>query len=88
MHAAVYVGAFRYDSDNQTITQLTSYSANPLIQEPDRRYRLMYTDYLSLIAQFQINYIATRSETARKFEVEPRTDLVYTSNRIRVFSVS
>jgi len=88
MHAAVYVGAFRYDSDNQTITQLTSYSANPLIQEPDPRYRLMYTDYLSLIAQFQINYIATRSETARKFEVEPRTDLVYTSNRIRVFSVS
>lgn len=88
MHAVIYVGAFNYESDNQTIAQVASYSTNPFIQEPDHKYQLMYVDYLSLIDQFQINFIATRPETAHKFELEPRTNLVYTSNRIRIFSVS
>jgi hypothetical protein len=88
MHAVAYIGAMKYINDNQTISQLTQYSKNPLSEKPDSEDRLVYTDYLSLIEQFQINYIATRPEAAHKFEVEARTNLVYSSSRICIFSLS
>ena len=88
MHAVAYIGAFKYVNEDDTISQIESYSRDPLSQESDGEDRLIYTDYLSLIEQFQIDYIVTRPETARKFEIEPKTNLVYNSNRVRFFSVS
>ncbi len=88
MHAVAYVGAFNYVNENRTVSQLESYSGDPLRQESDGEDRLIYTDYLSLLEQFQIDYVATRPESAQKFEIERRTNLVYASNRIRIFSVT
>jgi hypothetical protein len=88
MHAVAYISALDYDNDNQTISQLAQYSKDPLREKPDSEDLLVYTDYLSLIEQFQINYIASRPEATHKFEVESRTNLVYSSSRISIFSLS
>ena len=87
MRAVAYIGAFKYSNDEQMISQLESYSKNPLSQESGYEDRLAYTDYLSLMREFQVDYIATRPESSRKFEIEPMTNLIYASNRIRAFSV-
>jgi len=88
MHAVFYLGAFQEVDETKLKSRMEAYSDNPLRREPGLGDGLEYTDYLSMIESFSIKYIAVRPVNAHKFEVEPRTPLIYSSDRIRIFTVS
>jgi hypothetical protein len=88
LDATFYVGAFSATDESSARSYLNNVSKIPTQSVSGITSPVKTEDYLDAIKTFGVDYILTRGDIAKKFEVDSHTNLVYCNGKVFAFRIA